>query len=160
MGYAVTLVVNGESWPLELAPSDVLLDVLRTRVGVKSPKIGCERGDCGSCTVLLDGHTVRSCLVLGVEADGHEIVTVEGLSRAGLTELQEWLIRSSAFQCGFCAPGIVLAAEELLAACPDPTREQVQEAIGGNLCRCTGYEPIIDAVLAAASAGAIEGSGT
>jgi carbon-monoxide dehydrogenase small subunit len=149
----VSVTVNGEPWLLSVEPNDVLLETLRSKVGVKSPKIGCERGDCGSCTVLLDGHTVRSCLVLSVEADGHEVVTIEGLDDEGLTELQQFFVDMNSFQCGFCAPGIVLAATELLEENPRPTREDVQEAIGGNLCRCTGYDPIIDAVLAAAHAG-------
>jgi carbon-monoxide dehydrogenase small subunit len=148
-----SLTVNGEPWLLSVEPSDVLLETLRNKVGVKSPKIGCERGDCGSCTVLLDGHTVRSCLVLSVEADGHVIVTIEGLHDEGLTSLQQFFVDLNSFQCGFCAPGIVLAAAELLEEKPAPSRADVQEAIGGNLCRCTGYEPIIDAVLAAADGG-------
>ncbi|MDJ0497401.1 MAG: (2Fe-2S)-binding protein [Acidimicrobiia bacterium] len=141
--------VNGEQWMLNVAPADVLLDVLREHVGTKSTKIGCERGDCGSCTILMDGRTVRSCLVLAVEAEGHEIVTVEGISYEGLSELQNLFLRINAFQCGFCAPGIVLSATELLEHNPNPTRHDVQEALAGNLCRCTGYEPIIEAVLAA-----------
>ncbi len=145
----LTLSVNGEEWVLSVAAPDVLLDVLRERVGTKSPKIGCERGDCGSCTVLVDGRTVRSCLVLAVEADGHEITTVEGIGADQLSELQDLFISSNSFQCGFCAPGIVLSATELLARNPDPSRHEVQEALSGNLCRCTGYEPIIEAVLAA-----------
>ena len=149
----VSVTVNGEPWLLSVEPNDVLLETLRSKVGVKSPKIGCERGDCGSCTVLLDGHTVRSCLGLSVEADGHEVGTIEGLDDEGLTELQQFFVDMNSFQCGFCAPGIVLAATELLEENPRPTREDVQEAIGGNLCRCTGYDPIIDAVLAAAHAG-------
>ena len=153
MRYPITVTVNGDNIPLEVEAGDVLLDVLRTTVGVKSPKIGCERGDCGSCTVLLDGTTVRSCLILAVEADQHDIVTVEGISRGGLSRLQETLIEESSFQCGFCAPGIVLSAAELLEHTPHPTRAEVQEAISGNLCRCTGYTPIIDAVIAAAEAG-------
>ena len=149
MTHEIDLHVNGEHWPVTVEPADVLLDVLRTGAGVKSPKIGCERGDCGSCTVLLDGRTVRSCLVLAVEVDGSEITTVEGLGHEGLIRIQEFLIAASSFQCGFCAPGIVLSAAELLAHTPQPTRLEVQEAIAGNLCRCTGYEPIVDAVLAA-----------
>lgn len=147
----LTLSVNGEEWTLNAAAPDVLLDVLRERVGTKSPKIGCERGDCGSCTVLIDGRTVRSCLVLAVEADGHEITTVEGIGADQLSELQDLFISNNSFQCGFCAPGIVLSATELLARNPDPSRHEVQEALSGNLCRCTGYEPIIEAVLAAGS---------
>ncbi len=147
----IDVTVNGESFSLDVSPGDVLLETLRNRIGVKSPKVGCERGDCGSCTVLLDGHVVRSCLVLTAEVDGHEVTTVEGLGDEGLTALQKTLIERNSFQCGFCAPGIVLAAAELLEANPKPSRKDVQTAIGGNLCRCTGYEPIIDAVLATAN---------
>jgi carbon-monoxide dehydrogenase small subunit len=148
--HQILTTINGEATPLEVRPNDVLLDVLRTRVGVKSPKIGCERGDCGSCTVLLDGRTVRTCLVLAVEADGHEITTVEGIEHDGLTAVQEMLIEHSSFQCGFCAPGIILSAAELMDHTPHPSADEVREAISGNLCRCTGYEPIVEAVLAAA----------
>ena len=142
--------VNGDEWALNVAPADVLLDVLREKVGTKSPKIGCERGDCGSCTILMDGRSVRSCLVLAIEANGHEVVTVEGIGYNGMTKLQDLFISNNAFQCGFCAPGIVLAATELLENNSDPSRHDVQEALAGNLCRCTGYEPIIEAVLATA----------
>ena len=145
----VELNVNGENWALDVEPADVLLDVLREKTGVKSPKIGCERGDCGSCTVLMDGKTVRSCLVLAVESDRHAITTVEGIGRERLSQLQDFFISNNSFQCGFCAPGIVLSASELLEMNPQPTREDVQEALAGNLCRCTGYEPIIEAILAA-----------
>lgn len=143
----ITLTVNGEERRVDVAPSDTLLEILRTQIGVKSPKIGCERGDCGACTVLLDGRTVRSCLILAVEADGHEITTVEGLSKDGPTPLQQAFVEHNSFQCGFCAPGIVLSVTELLRRNPHPTGEEVKEAISGNLCRCTGYEPIIRAVL-------------
>jgi len=143
----INLIVNEESWPVDVEAGDTLLDVLRTRVGVKSPKIGCERGDCGACTVLLDGKTVRSCLVLAVEAEGHRITTVEGLSKEGLTPLQEAFVRHNSFQCGFCAPGIILAATELLARNEHPDEDQIKEALAGNLCRCTGYQPIIEAIL-------------
>jgi carbon-monoxide dehydrogenase small subunit len=146
----LAMKVNGEEWELHVAPADVLLDVLREKVGTKSPKIGCERGDCGSCTVLMDGRSVRSCLVLAVEAEGHDITTVEGISFDGLSRLQDVFLSNNAFQCGFCAPGIVLSATELLEQNPSPTRHDVQEALAGNLCRCTGYEPIIEAVLEAA----------
>lgn len=150
MRTTITLRVNGEVWPLEVDAGDLLLEVLRERLGVTSPKPGCERGDCGACTVLLDGRTVRSCLVLAIETDGQEVVTVEGLGADGLTVLQEQMLELSAFQCGYCAPGIVLAASELLAEHPQPSRAEVQHAIAGNLCRCTGYQPIVDAILAAA----------
>ena len=149
----VNITVNGEEWSIDVEPADTLLDVLREKIGVKSPKIGCERGDCGSCTVLIDDQSVRSCLVLAVEAVGHEITTVEGVSFHGLNKLQTVFLEHNAFQCGFCAPGIVMSASELLTNNPTPTRHDVQEALAGNLCRCTGYEPIIDAVLAAGEGG-------
>ena len=144
----ITFKLNGETRSVEGEPSDILLDVLREKLGVKSPKIGCERGDCGACTVLLDGKSVRTCLILAIEVDGCQITTVEGLSHAGLTPLQESFLEHSSFQCGFCAPGIVLSATELLGKNPHPSESDVKEAIAGNLCRCTGYQPIIDAVLA------------
>ena len=149
MRHDIEMRLNGEQRSVEVLPREVLLDVLRTRLGVKSPKVGCERGDCGACTVLLDGSSVRSCLVLAVETDGHEITTVEGIEHDGLTAVQEALIEQSSFQCGFCAPGIVVAAAELVAGTPHPSAEEVKEAISGNLCRCTGYEAIVDAVIAA-----------
>ena len=147
--HQILTTINGEPTPLEVRPNELLLDVLRSKAGVKSPKIGCERGDCGSCTILLDGMTVRSCLMLAIEADGHEITTVEGIEHDGLTAVQEMLIEHSSFQCGFCAPGIVLSAAELIERTPHPSADEVREAIAGNLCRCTGYEPIVEAVLAA-----------
>lgn len=149
----VTLTVNGEPFRISVSAADTLLETLRDSVGVRSPKIGCERGDCGSCTVLLDGHSVRSCLVLTVEVEGQQVTTVEGIEHEGLIGLQQALIEMNSFQCGFCAPGIVLSAVELLNVTTSPSRREVQTAIGGNLCRCTGYEPIIDAVLAAAARG-------
>jgi carbon-monoxide dehydrogenase small subunit len=152
MRHPVTVTVNGAVWEVDVDPAEVLLEVLRERMGVKSPKIGCERGDCGSCTVMLDGHTVRSCLVLGVEVDGSEVLTIEGLADDGLAALQRRMVELSSFQCGFCAPGIVLAAHELMQRHPHPTQTQVEEAISGNLCRCTGYTPIIEAVMAATGA--------
>ena len=143
---SITLTVNQEEWQFDVEPNDSLLDVLRNRTGVKSPKCGCERGDCGTCTILLDGKTVRSCLILAVEADGHDILTVEGLSKEGLHPVQCECIEGNAFQCGYCAPGIILSAVELLKKNKKPSREEIQEAIGGNLCRCTGYAPILDAI--------------
>lgn len=146
----ITLRLNGESRSLEVEPSDILLEVLRDKLGIKSPKIGCERGDCGVCTVLLDGKSVRSCLILAIEADGHEITTVEGLGKNGPTPLQKSFLKHNSFQCGFCAPGMVLAATELLEKNPHPEEEEIKEAIAGNLCRCTGYEPIVKAITAVA----------
>jgi aerobic-type carbon monoxide dehydrogenase small subunit (CoxS/CutS family) len=153
MKHTIEIEVNGEAWAVDVAPGEVLLDVLREKIGTKSPKIGCERGDCGSCTVLYDGRTIRACLALAVEANGHEVVTLEGLGHDGLTTLQEKMVEMSSFQCGFCAPGVVLSAHELLEQEPNPTADQVKEAISGNLCRCTGYDPIVDAVLEAARVG-------
>ena len=144
----ITVKLNNETRSLDVEPNDVLLDVLRETLGVKSPKIGCERGDCGACTVLLDGKTVRTCLILAIEVDGHEITTLEGLSHSGLTPVQQSLLTHGSFQCGFCAPGMVLSATELLGKNPHPSEGEVKEAIAGNLCRCTGYKPVIDAIVA------------
>jgi aerobic-type carbon monoxide dehydrogenase small subunit (CoxS/CutS family) len=144
----ITIRLNQETRTVEVEPNDVLLDVLREKLGVKSPKIGCERGDCGACTVLLDGKSVRSCLILAIEAHGHEVTTLEGVSQAGLTPLQQSMLDRGAFQCGFCAPGVVLAATELLRKNTHPSKAEIKEAIAGNLCRCTGYESIIDAIAA------------
>ena len=152
MRKAITLTLNRETRTLDVEPNDLLVDVLREKLGVTSPKIGCERGDCGACTVLLDGKSVRSCLILAIEADGCDITTVEGLSRAGLTSLQQSFLKHGAFQCGFCAPGVVLSATELLAKNPRPSVPEIKEALGGNLCRCTGYQPIIDAIKAVSAA--------
>ncbi len=149
----ITCTINGAQRNFDVEPSETLLDVLRETLGVKSPKIGCERGDCGACTVLLDGRTVRTCLILAVEVDGHDIRTVEGIGAEGPSPLQQTFIKRNAFQCGFCAPGMVLAATELLERNPKPTEHEVREAIAGNLCRCTGYRPIIDAILEVAASG-------
>ncbi|MFH0953506.1 MAG: (2Fe-2S)-binding protein [Verrucomicrobiota bacterium] len=146
MNKQISLKLNGEKRSVDVEPSDILLDVLREKLGIKSPKVGCERGDCGVCTVLLDGKTVRSCLILAIEADGHEITTVEGLGKDGLTPLQKSFLKHNSFQCGFCAPGMVLAATELLEHNPHPAEEAIKEAVSGNLCRCTGYQQIIDAI--------------
>ncbi|MBP7864967.1 MAG: (2Fe-2S)-binding protein [Acidobacteria bacterium] len=146
---SIRFTLNGEVRTLDVDPWEILLDTLRERLGIKSPKIGCERGECGTCTVLLDGKPVRSCLILAVEADGRELVTVEGLNRDGLSPLQEKFLEHNSFQCGFCAPGFVVAATALLQQDPSPDREAVREALDGHLCRCTGYTPILDAVVAA-----------
>ena len=153
MNTIITLTLNGEVRTLNVEPSDILLEVLRDKLGIKSPKIGCERGDCGVCTILLDGKSVRSCLILAIEADGHEITTVEGLGKNGPTPLQKSFLKHNSFQCGFCAPGMVLAATELLENNPHPDDGEIKEAIAGNLCRCTGYEPIIKAIKDTANAG-------
>jgi len=147
MKKTISVTVNDELRTVDVEPNDILLHVLRDKLGVKSPKIGCERGDCGTCTIVLNGKTVRSCLMLAIEVDGQEITTIEGLCRDGLTPLQEKFVEHNSFQCGFCAPGMTLSATELLKNNPNPSRLEVQEAIAGNLCRCTGYEQIIDAIL-------------
>ena len=142
----ITLQLNHETRSVDVTSNEILLDVLREKLGVKSPKIGCERGDCGACTILLDGKAVRSCLILAIEVDGHEIVTVEGLGKDGPTPLQKAFHKYNSFQCGFCAPGMVLSATALLEENPNPTKEEIQKAIAGNLCRCTGYDPIVEAI--------------
>ncbi len=138
--------LNGVKRRLEVEPNDTLLDVLRTNLGIKSPKVGCDRGDCGTCTIFLDGRTVRSCLVLAAEADGSVIETLEGLSQKGPTDLQKAFVKHNSFQCGYCAPGVILSAEELLRKKRHPSRREIQDAIAGNLCRCTGYSPILEAI--------------
>jgi len=147
----IEFTLNGTRRRLDIEPNDILLEILRNTLGVKSPKVGCDRGDCGTCTVLMNGRTVRSCLVLAVEADGAEIVTLEALSQKEPTPLQKTLAEHNSFQCGFCAPGVILSAEELLRKNPRPNREEIQDAIAGNLCRCTGYTPIIKAIEEVAS---------
>lgn len=144
----IKFTLNGEKVRLDVEPNDVLLDVLRGRLGVKSPKVGCDRGDCGTCTVLVDGRTIRSCLALAAEADGTEIVTLEGANttRKWTQKLQQKFHEKNAFQCGFCAPGVILSATELLEKNPKAGAHDIKEAIAGNLCRCTGYEPIVEAI--------------
>lgn len=147
MKKTITLTLNNELRSVDVESTDTLLEVLRNTLGVKSPKCGCDRGDCGTCTVLLNGASVRSCLIFAIEVDGQEITTLEGLSKDEPTPLQQAFVDHSSFQCGFCAPGIIITATELLQKNPHPTKEEVKEAIAGNLCRCTGYEPIIEAIL-------------
>jgi carbon-monoxide dehydrogenase small subunit len=143
----INFKLNGQSYSLEVQPYEILLEMLRDRLGLKSPKCGCNRGDCGTCTVLLDGRTVRSCLVLAAEIDGAEITTIEGLMTDGkLTPLQESFLAKNSFQCGYCAPGVILSAAELLRDNPRPSEREIKEALSGNLCRCTGYSSIIDAI--------------
>ncbi len=143
----IKINLNNESRTVFVEPNEILLDVLRDKLGIKTPKHGCDRGDCGACAVLLNGKSVRSCLILAIEVDEQEIVTLEGLSQNGLTPLQNTFIENNSFQCGYCAPGTIISATELLNNNPHPTREEIQEALSGNLCRCTGYASIIDAVL-------------
>jgi aerobic carbon-monoxide dehydrogenase small subunit len=148
----LTLRVNGEEHLVDVEPRRLLADVLREDLGLTGTHLGCEQGACGACTVLLDGCAVRSCLLFAVQADGAEVTTVEGLASGGeLHPLQEAFRDHHALQCGFCTPGMLLAALELLARDPAPTAEVVREELSGNICRCTGYRPIVDAVLDAAA---------
>jgi carbon-monoxide dehydrogenase small subunit len=142
----IEIKINGEWRKVVVKPNETLLTVLREKLGIKSPKCGCERGDCGACAVLLNGRSVRSCLVLAIETDRQEIVTVEGISQNGLSKVQNLMIDKNAFQCGFCAPGMIISATELLEKIPHPSLDEIKEALAGNLCRCTGYLPILDAV--------------
>jgi aerobic carbon-monoxide dehydrogenase small subunit len=145
--------VNGEPCEADVWEGESLLFALRERLGFPGSKNACEQGECGSCSVLLDGRLVCSCLVLAAQADGHEVRTVEGLAEDGhLHRLQEAFVAAGAVQCGFCTPGLVVAAADLLAHNADPTDDEIREALSGNLCRCTGYAKILDAVRAAADA--------
>ena len=147
----VHLTVNEASHRLSIEPRETLADVVRDRLGLMGTKISCDAQVCGACTVLVDGLAVSACTFLAVDADEASVRTVEGLANGGqLSPLQQAFIDSAAFQCGFCTPGMLMAATALLEEEPDPTREAVVEGLEGNLCRCTGYEPIIEAVLAAA----------
>jgi carbon-monoxide dehydrogenase small subunit len=147
----VRMQVNGRAFELELSPHHTLLDVLRDVVRLTGTKECCSEGECGACTVLVNGHAVCSCLVLAVEMDGQHVTTIEGVSADGqLDPLQEAFVATGAIQCGFCIPGIIMAARQLLASKPHPTRAEVQEGLAGNLCRCGGYSRILDAVLLAA----------
>ncbi len=149
--YLITLNVNGDTHTVLVKGNAILTNVLRDQLDLTGTKKGCELGDCGSCTVLLDGKPVDSCLVLAVEADGREITTIEGVAANGaLDAIQESMINHAAVQCGYCTPGMVLSAKALLTRNPHPTEPEVREAIAGNLCRCTGYVHIVEAVLAAA----------
>ncbi len=147
----IRMRVNGREHALEVFPGETLLEVLRRRLRLTGTKRGCEVGECGACTVVLDGRAVNSCLVLAVQADGAEVLTVEGLARGGaLHPLQQAFLAYGAVQCGFCTPGLLMSAYALLQANPQPTPDEVRRAIAGNLCRCTGYQAVVDAVLAAA----------
>ena len=147
----VSLRVNGEERETEVWPGESLLYALRERLGLPGSKNACEQGECGSCSVLLDGSLVCACLVLAAQADGHEVVTVEGLGENGrLHGVQEAFVEAGAVQCGFCTPGLVVATADLLAHNPEPSDYEIREALSGNLCRCTGYAKIFDAVRLAA----------
>jgi aerobic carbon-monoxide dehydrogenase small subunit len=148
----VELTVNGEPREADVWAGESLLTALRDRLELPGSKNACEQGECGSCSVLLDGELVCSCLVLAVQAEGHDVVTVEGLVHDGeLHPVQEAFADAGAVQCGFCTPGFVVAAADLLRRVPDPSDDEIREALSGNLCRCTGYAKILDAVHEAAT---------
>jgi carbon-monoxide dehydrogenase small subunit len=150
-GVKITLTVNGERREADVWEGESLLFALREGLGLPGSKNACEQGECGSCSVLLDGMLVCACLVLAAQAEGHEVVTVEGLAGGdGLHTVQEAFVEAGAVQCGFCTPGFVVAAADLLQRSPDPSDDEIREALSGNLCRCTGYAKIFDAVRLAA----------
>ena len=140
--------VNGQLNKVEIEPSTLLLDLLRDKLGLTGAKRGCETGYCGCCTVLIDGKAIHSCSMLAMRAKEHEILTIEGMERDGkLHPIQQSFLKFNAAQCGYCSPGMIMSARALLNANPAPTRAEVSRALSGNLCRCTGYLPIIEAVL-------------
>jgi len=145
--HKIALKVNGQRYEVEVEANKTLLRLLRDDLEMTGTKCACERGDCGLCTVLLDGVPTKSCMVLAVEVDGHEVTTVEGISGEELNAVQKAFIKHGAVQCGFCTPAFIVAATALLKRNPRPTEGEVKEAIGGILCRCTGYRQIIDAIL-------------
>jgi len=150
--HSISLKVNGDTYHLAVDPWKTLNEVLREELNLTGTKLGCGTGDCGACTVLVDGRSVSSCLTLAVEMDGKEITTVEGLAPSGerLHPIQKAFIEKAAIQCGYCTPGMELSALYLLKNNPSPTEEEIREAISGNLCRCTGYKKIVEAIAAAA----------
>jgi carbon-monoxide dehydrogenase small subunit len=148
----VSLAVNGVPHELDLEPRELLVYVLRDRLGLTGTNVGCDTSSCGACTVLLNGESVKSCTVLGVQADGMELTTIEGLASDGeLHPIQQAFHEAHGLQCGYCTPGMVMATASLLADNPDPTEKQIRHALEGNLCRCTGYHNIVEAVRSAAT---------
>jgi carbon-monoxide dehydrogenase small subunit len=148
---ALSLVVNGERRSLDVEPRTLLVHALRDGLGLTGAHIGCDTSQCGACTVLLDGRAVKSCTVLALQAEGSEITTVEGLARDGhLHPVQRAFVEHHGLQCGFCTPGFILTAIDLLSSAPDPADEEIRHALRGNLCRCTGYQTIVESIRAAA----------
>jgi carbon-monoxide dehydrogenase small subunit len=151
MTIPIKLRVNGQSYEVLIKPHWTLLDVLRDKIGLTGTKKGCDSGECGSCTVIIDGQAILSCLTLAVQAQGKEILTIEGLARDGkLDRVQNAFVKYGAIQCGFCTPGMIMTAYALLQKNPHPSEEEIKRALSGNLCRCTGYVKIIEAVKNAA----------
>jgi carbon-monoxide dehydrogenase small subunit len=152
--HAISLTVNGMAEQAEVPSNMMLLTLLREELGLTGAKNGCAAGECGACTVIMNGEPVNSCLVLAVEADGSEIITVEGLSDDGrLDPLQEAMIEAGGTQCGYCTPGVLISARALLDRSPSPTDDEIKDALRGNLCRCTGYTRIIESIKMAAKGG-------
>jgi carbon-monoxide dehydrogenase small subunit len=143
----VTLTVNGEPRQADVPSAVTLVELLREHLGLSGTKVGCGHGECGACTVILDGEPVNSCLVFAAQCNGREVTTIEGLRRDGaLDPIQNAFVEAGAVQCGYCTPGMIMSAAALLASNATPTRDEIEEAISGNLCRCTGYVKIVDAV--------------
>jgi len=151
MKVPLSLIVNGEKCELEIKPNRTLLDIIRVDLGLTGTKKGCGQGKCGTCTVLLDGVPVNACLILAPQANGKDVLTIEGLGAECLHPLQKAFAEKGAVQCGYCTPGMIMTAKGFLDSHPHPSRDEVRAAIGGNLCRCTGYKTIVEAILAAAS---------
>lgn len=148
----ISFTLNGETTEVAFAPHKTLLEVLREDLALTGTKHGCELGECGTCTVLVDGRSILSCLMLGLDAEGREVTSVEGMAQDGkLHPLQDTFADTGAAQCGYCTPGFLLAAKELIDKLPDPSRDEIKEALSGNLCRCTGYIKIYEAVELAAA---------
>jgi aerobic carbon-monoxide dehydrogenase small subunit len=150
--HRISLMINGEYEQVEVPSSMTLLQMLRDKVALTGTKNGCNAGECGACTVLLNGEPVNSCMVLAVECDGMQVVTVEGLAKDGVLDpVQQTIIEHGGVQCGFCTPGVLISSRALIDRNPDPSEDEIREALVGNLCRCTGYLRIVDAVKEAAS---------
>lgn len=154
--HTVSLTVNGQDYARQVEPRMLLSDFLRHELELSGTHVGCEQGVCGACTILFDGEPIRSCIIFAIQADGHEIMTVEGLANAnggqaaGLHPLQQAFWEAHGLQCGFCTPGFLMTLKAYLDENPDPSESEIREAISGNLCRCTGYQHIVEAVLLAA----------
>ena len=157
----IRVTVNCREYELAVEPNMTLVDLLRTDLALTGTKKGCGQGECGACTVLVDGKAVNSCIFLAVEADGREVLTIEGLETdEGLHGIQQAFVEKGAIQCGFCSPGMILSAKSLLDGTPSPSEDQIRESISGNLCRCTGYQKIVEAIRSAADDSPADEAGT